>query len=158
MRSRSLRGWAVCAARPRRSCIPWVRARWGRGPEAVVDSELRVHGVEGMRVADASVMPTTTSGFVLAPTVMIAERAADLLTHTVVAAPCDGAAADFALVHHVAIRSIDALPPPGAGVLAGRDGAPPGHRSPPRSRRQLAAAVRSCPAASSAAYSRSSRW
>ena len=48
---------------------------------AVVDSELRVIGVDGLRVADASVMPTITSGNTNSPTLMIAERAADLILH-----------------------------------------------------------------------------
>ncbi len=46
---------------------------------AVVDSRLRVHGVAGLRIADASVMPTITSGNTNAPTLMIAERAAEWL-------------------------------------------------------------------------------
>ena len=49
------------------------------GEDAVVDSSLRVHGVEGLRVVDASVMPTIPGGNTHAPTVMIAERAADLI-------------------------------------------------------------------------------
>ena len=49
-------------------------------PMAVVDSELRVRGIQQLRVVDASVMPTITSGNTAAPTMMIAERAAELLT------------------------------------------------------------------------------
>jgi len=48
-------------------------------PMAVVDAHLRVHGVEGLRVVDASVMPTITSGNTNAPTLMIAERGAEWL-------------------------------------------------------------------------------
>jgi len=48
-------------------------------PGAVVDARLRVHGVRGLRIADASVMPTITSGNTNAPTLMIAERAAQWL-------------------------------------------------------------------------------
>jgi choline dehydrogenase len=48
-------------------------------PDAVVDAELRVHGVGALRVIDASIMPTITSGNTNAPTLMIAERGADLV-------------------------------------------------------------------------------
>jgi choline dehydrogenase len=51
----------------------------GPGDEAVVDLELRVRGVEGLRVVDASVMPTAPRGNTNAPTIAIAERAADLI-------------------------------------------------------------------------------
>ena len=51
----------------------------GTGPDAVVDSELRVHGLDGLRVVDASVMPTIPRGNTNAPTIAVAERAADLI-------------------------------------------------------------------------------
>ena len=51
-------------------------------PEAVVDSQLRVHGLQGLRVIDASIMPTIPGGNTNAPTIMIAERGADLVRET----------------------------------------------------------------------------
>jgi choline dehydrogenase-like flavoprotein len=59
--------------------------KMGRDEMAVVDPELRVHGIEGLRVADASVMPTVTSGNTNAPAIMIGERAADFVAPAVTA-------------------------------------------------------------------------
>ena len=54
----------------------------GTGEQAVVDPQLRVRGVEGLRVADASVMPVVPRGNTNAPTIMVGEKAADLLRGT----------------------------------------------------------------------------
>jgi choline dehydrogenase-like flavoprotein len=51
----------------------------GIDERAVVDPELRVRGIDRLRICDASVMPTMTSGNTNAPAVMIAEKAADLI-------------------------------------------------------------------------------
>jgi choline dehydrogenase len=53
--------------------------RMGVDAEAVVDPRLRVHGLDGLRVADASVMPAVISGNTNAPSLMIGERAADFI-------------------------------------------------------------------------------
>jgi choline dehydrogenase len=58
---------------------PTSTCTMGTGPMAVVDPELKVHGIEGLRVADASVMPTVISGNTNAATIMIGEKLADMV-------------------------------------------------------------------------------
>ena len=70
---------AYARANVRTAMHPTSSCAMGVGPDAVLDAELRVRGIEGLRIADASVMPNIVGGNTNAPAIMIAEKAVDLM-------------------------------------------------------------------------------
>ena len=68
---------------------PSCTCKMGYDDMAVVDSELKVHGIENLRVVDASVFPSITNGNIYAPVMMVAEKAADIILGNSLEAPSD---------------------------------------------------------------------
>ncbi len=70
---------AFVRARAESAYHPSCTCKMGIDDMAVVDGETRVHGIDGLRVVDASIMPSIVSGNLNAPTIMLAEKAADMI-------------------------------------------------------------------------------
>ena len=89
-----IRGSVVSGYHPAGTCaMGGDVAKSASGYDSVVDPQLRVRGVAGLRIVDASVMPTLPRGNTNAPVIAIAERAADLIAGRAPLVPLDPAAA-----------------------------------------------------------------
>jgi choline dehydrogenase len=66
---------------------PSCTCKMGKDAMAVVDSDTRVHGIDGLRVIDSSIFPTITNGNLNSPTIMVAERGADIIKGNVMLEP-----------------------------------------------------------------------
>ncbi|WP_199311612.1 GMC family oxidoreductase [Anabaena subtropica] len=88
---------------------PSSTCKMGRDSLAVVDPQLRVYGVEGLRVADASIMPAVVSGNTHAPCLMIGEKLVDMILES-----------DRIVVNHLITQTEEIQAPPVRQVLAGK--------------------------------------
>ena len=77
-----LQKFADIRARGVSNLHPVGTCRMGREADAVVDPQLRVHGIAALRIADASIMPSIVAGTTKAPTIMIGEKCADMVRGT----------------------------------------------------------------------------
>ena len=87
-RDRRRRSWTGWPGTPRPRCTPRAPRGWASTTQSVLDPlTMRVHGVDGLRVVDASSMPYVTNGNIYAPIMMLAEKAADLILGNTPLAP-----------------------------------------------------------------------